>query len=439
MTDDSGVLKNQVYSTSLPGTINTSSSQLYISFLNYASTIGTPIEDTGYSPNSASIAITAPTSVATLSNGNTALYWTTVPLDFGLVPNKALGSSTITQTTSDAVGTIVGYLSGLVSGGIGLELSNVTGGVFVASDALTLDLDETQDIFTLLTHPINYIATPYDINAGNLLTNSSYAPFTSFLVYGNASTSVNNQQYYALGFVANTSIPQGSLSTLPPFDPSSYGARNIVGGYAPSFPALGDVTLSSAEVAAYHCGLMAFNDIPFNPINKINTPLPISSNVGSLLKSTQAGAVLNLGWTPFVYEPTSKQLQIVRNVTGLLYIPSTMVPDTENFPVTNQQIIGLWKQSVYEFLSQSQFTNVRKSSVVKGQALRGIQGISTQFEQTGMFTDTAVYNKQFTITDDITDPSAYDVYTPIVIEPELNAFNVTANVQSYLISITTQA
>ena len=184
---------------------------------------------------------------------------------------------------------------------------------------------------------------------------------------------------------------------------------------------------------------MALNDIPFNPMNKVNTPLPVSSNVGSTLKNTQAEEVLTLGWTPFVYQPDSKQLQIVRNVTGLLYVPGTSSPDNENFPVTNQQIIGLWKQSVYEFLSQSQFTNVRKSSIVKGQALAGLQGISTQFEQFGMFADTKIYNKQFTITDNITDASAYDVYTPVVIEPELNSFNVTTNVVSYLTTVVTQA
>lgn len=422
----------QVLTISSP--IVTSAPNLYIAYLNdaFAGTVD-EVSDTGFAPNSDEIEIVAPNSVVSLSNGNVALYFTTIPDNFGLVPRSELGNSTITQTQDEdsATGTIIGYLPGLVANGIGLEI-DVTEGTFNATDTLTMELDTTQDIFSLLTYPINYVVSPYAVTSSGDLTNPNYAPFFNFLVTGNAASSVNNQQYYAFGVVANISTPSTQASGLPVFDPSSFGAQNIVGAYAPYFPTLGDISFSVAELASFEAGLIARNDIPFNPMNKLATPMPVSSNTKTALKPSDAGTVLNIGWTPYVLNPTTNQLQVVRNVTGLLYYPGTSSPDYNDFPVTNQQIIGLWKKSVYTVLAQPQFTNVRKSNVVKGLALKALQGLATQFEDLGMLLFTNTLNQQFTITDNATDPNAYDVYTPICVSPELNEFNVDTAVISYL-------
>lgn len=431
----------QAQALTFPSPIVTSSPTLYISFLNNAvNGLGTGVSytDVGYGPLGSSIPIVAPTTVSTLTNGNIALYWTTIPTQFGLVPSSALGATTITQTTSAATGVVVGYLNGLVPNGIGLEIA-VTSGTFVVADALHMVLDITQTVFQLLTTPVNYIGTPYPITVAGDLTNSNYSPFFNFLTLGNAASSVNNKQFYVFGFVGNTTTSEPLAGTLPPFDPSTYGAQFINGAYTSYQPTLGDISFSAAELAAFATGLNGQNTIPFNPMNKITTPLPVSSNVNSSLKPTDAGIVLNLGWTPYVVDPVTLQLQVVRNVTGLLYYPSSSSPDDNDFPITNNQIIGLWKQSVYTLLAQPQFTNVRKSSVVSGSALAALKGLATQFEQLGMFIFTTINNPKFTITDNVLDPSAYDVYTPVVVSPELNAFNINTVVISYLNFVVTQA
>lgn len=425
----------------IPSPIATSAPNLYIAYLNEADNglgTGIPYVDVGFGPVDDDIPVVDPASVAVLANGNTALYFTTIPTNFGLIPSAPLGSTTVTQATSAATGVIVGYINGLVPGGIGLELTDVTG-TFNATNTLTVVLDVTQTVFELLTTQINYVASPYPVTQQSDITNPTFAPFYEFLTFGNANTSVNNGQFYVFGVVGNTTTLATEVDTLPVFDPGTFGAQYIIGAYTSYQKSLGDSSFHAAEIASFEAGLMALNDIPFNPMNKLATPLPVQSNIGTALKPTDAEAVLDLGWTPYVLNPRTLELQVVRNVTGLLYYPGSSSPDYTDFPVTNNQIIGLWKQSVFTLLEQPQYTNVRKSPLVKGSALKSLQGLATQFEKLGMFEFTAINNPNFTIEDDPIDPDAYDVYTPVVIAPETNAYNITTAVISPLVFTVTQA
>lgn len=429
--------------TTVSTQINQTTPALYIAYLNNATNgggTGVAVTDVGFAPVSDTIPLIAPTTVQTLPNGDIALYFATVPENFGLVPNGTLGASTITQTTSNATGTIVGYLNGLTSTGIGVELKNVTG-TFVTADTLSMTLDPTVNIFSLLNIPINYVCSPYKIVTNSDLTNTNYAPFFSFLGTGNAATSVNNNQFYTFGYVGNVTTSNNAINTLPVFDPASlYQATAIVGNYTSYQPSLGDISFSAAEIAAYGMGLSSTNDVPYNPMKNIVTPLPVQTDLTTVLKPSDSEAVLDRGWCPYVYDVTTGQFKIIRYITGLLYYPGTQVPDNNDYPLSNNQIIGLWKQSVFQFLAGSQFTNVRKSNLIKAQALAGLQTLATQFESAGMFTQTAIYNPQFTITDNTINPEAYDVYTPIVVAPELNVFNVNVDVKAYLLTFTvTQA
>lgn len=424
--------------TNFPQTINTITPTISICFLN-------PM-DTGFNPNSAPIQYlnsdgsnAVLSAVQTLPNGNTGIYFATTPANFGVTPLTALGNTLVSKDATN-FGTLVQVLPGITSSGIGIELTNITG-TFVVGDAVTIALDSTQDVFSLLTTAKQYPVSPYEIKTQADISSptSKFVPLFNYLAKANAPTSVNNGSFFAMGVVANISIPKQQASTLPVFDPSTFGAEYITGAYYPYIQKLGDYPLNSAIVASQYAGIIACNDVPFNPLNNVLLKLPVAADLTTVLNDLSSITVaINLGWTPIGVN-SKLQAYIVRAVTGLLYLPGTEAPDTEYFPVTDWQIIGLWKKAVFQALSQPSFTNKRKSTQLKDNIVNSLQPLALNFETQGMFYNMAKLVGEFQTTDDTQDPAKYNVITPVCVTPEFNAIEVTVNVVSYLSQVTTTA
>ncbi len=424
--------------TNFPQTVNTITPTVSISFLN-------PM-DTGFNPNSAPIQYlnsddsnATISAVQTLPNGNTGIYFATQPANFGVTPVTALGNTLINKDATD-FGTLVQILPGITSSGVGIELQNITGS-FAIGDSVNITLDATKDVFSLLTTAKQYPVSPYAVNTQADISSptSKFVPFFNYLAKANAPTSVNNGSFFAIGVVSNISIPKQQANTLPVFDPSTFGAEYITGAYYPYIAKLGDYPLSAAMVSSSYAGIIACNDIPFNPVNNVLLQLPVAADLTTVLNDLSSITMaINLGWTPIGVN-AKLQAYIVRAVTGLLYLPGTEVPDTEYFPVSDWQIIGLWKKSVFQALSQAAFTNKRKSIQLKDNIINALQPLALTFETQGMFYNMAKLVGEFQIFDDIQDPAKYDVTTPVCVTPEFNAIEVTVNVVSYLSQTTTTA
>lgn len=196
-----------------PEPVNVITPTVWISYLNP--------NDTGFSPNSAAISYLnsdgtscALNSVATLPDGNTALYFSSIPANFGITPLSTLGNTIISNGTASA--NLVGILPGLTNGGIGLEVNNVSG-TFAAKDNITIQLDSSQTPFSLLTTPIQYPCSCYPINTQSDISssNSKFVPFFNYLSTSNSPMAVNQKAYFAIGIVANINIPKQQASTLP--------------------------------------------------------------------------------------------------------------------------------------------------------------------------------------------------------------------------------
>lgn len=425
--------------TNFPQTLNTITPTVNICFLNPT--------DNGFSPNSAAVTYVSGgknaglSEVKTLANGNTGIYFTAAADNFGITPTQALGNTIISKTPDSGVsGTLVQILPGITSAGIGIELTNVNG-KFAVGDAVSISLDSSQDVFSLLTASIQYPVSPYEIKiqADISSPSSKFVPLFNYLTKANAPTSVNNESFFAMGVAANLSIPKQQAGSLPVFDPSTFGAEYITGAYYPYSAKLGDYPLTAAMAASSYAGVIACNDVPFNPLNNVLLKLPAAADLTAALNDLSSiTTVINLGWTPIGVN-ARQQAYIVRAVTGLLYLPGAQAPDNEYFPVTDWQIIGLWKKAVFQALSQPAFTNRRKSIQLKDSILNALQPLALSFEKRGMFYNMAKLVNEFAINDDAEDAAKYDVVTPICVTPEFNAIEITVNVVSYLAQITTTA
>lgn len=432
--------------TNFPQTISKIIPTISICFLN-------PV-DTGFNPNSATVQYlnsdgtqSVLGSVQKLSNGNTGIYFTTTPSNFGITPLTELGNTQISKDSSGSTsvsGTLVQVLPGITSGGIGIELKDVIG-TFAIGDAINIALDSTQDVFSLLVSAKQYPVSPYEVkNQADISSpTSKFVPLFNYLAKANAPTSVNDSSFFAMGVVSNISIPKQQASSLPVFDtPGSgtpVGAQYITGGYYPYMVKLGDYPLSPAIVASSYAGIIACNDIPFNPVNNILLKLPVVADLTSVLNDLSSITIaINLGWTPIAVN-SKLQAYIVRGVTGLLYLPGTETPDTEYFPVTDWQIIGLWKKAVFQVLNQPQFTNKRKSTQLTDNIANALQPLALNFQKEYMFYNMAKLVSEFAVIDDSQDPAKYKIVTPVCVTPEFNAIDVTINVVSYLSQVTTTA
>jgi hypothetical protein len=287
--------------------------------------------------------------VEKLSNGNTAIYFATTPANFGITPLVTLGNTLISKDTSNngtlVSGTLAQVLPGITADGVGIELKDVVG-EFTTGNVVSITLDSTQDVFSLLTSAKQYPVSPYEIVAEADITSptSKFIPLFNYLNKANAPTSVNNSSFFAMGVVSNISTPKPQVGNLPVFDTgtsSPVGAEYITGAYYPYIRKLGDYPLTAAMVASSYAGIIACNDIPFNPVNNVSLKLPVVADLTTVLNDLSSiTTVINLGWTPLAVNSKS-QAYIVRAVTGLLYLPGSEAPDTEYFPVTDWQIIGL--------------------------------------------------------------------------------------------------
>ncbi|MFN8771173.1 MAG: hypothetical protein ACK52I_30475, partial [Pseudomonadota bacterium] len=252
--------------SNFPPTINTITPTVSICFLNP--------DDTGFAPQNEAVKYlnkddsnAVITGVEKLSNGNTAIYFATTPANFGITPLVALGNTIVSKDASN-YGALVQVLPGVTSGGIGIELKDITG-IFAVGDVVSITLDSTQDLFSLLVSAKQYPVSPYEITTEADITSptSKFLPLFNYLNKANAATSVNNGSFFAMGIVANISTPKQQVDNLPVFDtgPSSpFGAEYITGAYYPYIRKLGDYPLTAAMVASSYAGIIACNDIPFN-------------------------------------------------------------------------------------------------------------------------------------------------------------------------------
>lgn len=425
--------------TKFPQTINTITPTISICFLNPT--------DPGFQPNGSTIPYyqdsnltkAALSAVQKLPNGNTGIYFANLPSNFGYTPLISLGNTLISKDSSN-YGTLVQVLSGVTPSGVGIELTNLTGS-FAVGDEVNFAMDATQDVFSLLTSPKEYPVSPYEIatQADISSPTSKFIPFFNYLAKANAPTSVNDGSFFAIGVVSNLSIPKQQASSLPVFDPSTFGAEYITGAYYPYTSKFGDYQICPAMVASSYAGIIACNDVPFNPLNNVLLKLPVPADLSTVLNDLSSiTTAINLGWTPIGVN-SRQQAYIVRAVTGLLYLPGTETPDTEYFPVTDWQIIGLWKKAVFQVLGLPQFTNKRKSPKLKDSVVNALQPLALNFDDKEMFYNMAKLVGEFEVVDDDQDPAKYKVITPVCVTPEFNSIEVMVNVLSYLSQVTTTA
>ncbi len=399
--------------------------------------------DTSYSENTAPISLTTPSAVSVVtSTGAVLLGWTgsTQPTGWGYLPDNAVGNIVVTHTPvsgDPATGTLfekgVGDPAGL-GWTYYMILTNVEG-TFAATTAYTVVKDGAQDLGTMTEG----IASKYYLGYHDMSTASAAltTQFKNIIDIKNSYYVVSqNNGVGAFGFLANTSTIKTSANTLPELND-----RYMVTTYfpVPSNPLattqLNDVYSSSASAFVMVCA--ALNGKPFNPLNNItsSTLTAPSSKLYQLKKGAQSDSevVLNRGYTPLYVDKFGK-VATVRVVTSMLTLEGTSLPDGEFFPITTQQILMSFNESMLAYYALPQFQNQRETDTVKGAVWAGAYNMAVNYQTDGMFANVAASKDLFQVRENPDQVDSWFVDIPAQVVPELNNLFVNVNVYSFLVS-----
>ena len=454
-------INNKQYTSS----INTITPQVYLAWQPPVRTT-----DNGYLPESTALSIVAPTSAVVLPNGNTALYWTTVPANFGYVPSWQLGATTATMGA--LTGTIVGYLAGLVSGGIGLEISAtgsteskiftdetgnnvlvdetgndelISEGGAIVLGAVTIALDGTYDMYQNLLQPINFTNSLYEMTNAAAVQNPLQQTFWNFLNTGNAGFVGTKGQLYVFGVVSNISTPNNynAVLTLPIFDgTTAAGARNILASYNYYAPQLNDLPYSAIEESCDWMAMCACQYAPYYTLNsELRTiTLPVSSNSNTYVQCNVQGglseAILSQGWSVSGVNDNIK-LFVYACVTALLYQSGSNLIDYEFYPFTIWQREYYFKTQINVLVNRLQKIYKRQTPKALTALVVGAQNIALSMAGTNPVTGNMAYVNQemlanYSATTNPALPTNVILATDIAFTPDWVSSTINVNIDSFL-------
>lgn len=394
--------------------------------------------DTGYSPNTTAISLPVPDYVTSYSSGTTwILSYSSIPANWGLLPDDQLGSSTVTQATSLATGifyqkALGNYVGSATPNAVCYVILNNATGTFVTTtgDTISIVLDGTQTVATM----IQGTYCPYWLGYTEVTTaNATYtSQFQTIIDTQNSISNVEqNSGGLTFGFLGNISQALTSASSLQQLNDKYMSLT-----YFPQpVSVLSLVQNTSSQVSAFIVACVAMNASPFNPMNNIiSATLTAPSNSSYWIqKGTQLSSetVLQVGWTP-LYINSFGQVATVRIVNSEINLPGTTTPDTEFFPFSTWQIINSWNQTCVSICKQPQYTNKRKTTEIANSLLMAIINVALTYQTNGMFSNVNNLKSLFSVQDNPTAPDAWIVNTPIQVIPELSGIQINVSIYSYL-------
>jgi hypothetical protein len=396
--------------------------------------------DDTINPVSTPIVLGVPTAVTT--GTTTTLTYATSTAGLGYLPTTALGSSTVTQTTSLATGKFGGYT---ISGSnVIITVTNVTGTfVTTAANSVSVALDNTINAFAYLDN-INLYGAVQQFPILDLTDiTTTYADFYDGITLINEPNQVLNQHYFTYGAAGNiTSLPSSAASL-----PAPNNQENILVTY-PYVAQFGDVpyentagNVAAGRVTSAVMYMLANGDAPFPPLMTATiNHLPVSSLASTISYSgAQNGTgdiAVNEGWLPLAPN-SSGVVAFLESNTTLITIPGTTTPDVEFRYTHIWDCVRYIKQKVAELFNViSVLPNNQGSALISPffirQFTQGIYSILYTAQNLGVVENVALYQNLVSVTQDQTNPNQVDVYIPIQIIPQLNGANVLINVFSSL-------
>lgn len=419
--------------------------------------------DSGYYPETTPIVLGEADSFATLPNGHTAIYFNTVPDNFGFVPSWEMGNTTITDETN--TGTVLGYLPGAVSGGIGIEVKNwlptedflntesdddilTEDGDEIVVDLgedITVVLDGTYNMYDNLLIHVNYTNSMYEMVTAGDVSASISQPFFSFIANNNAGYVGADTQVWIFGVVANiTTLPTyNACATLPLFQGTqSAPAQYILPTYNYYDQMINDLPYTAYQEACDWMGMAAIQASPYYTLNgEFRTAtLPTSSNAKSYIPcgpGKLSDVILNRGWT--VTQTNGSGIKTIYNaVTSLVYQQGTSTIDYEFYPLTIWQRENYFKYQINALVARLKAIYKRATKTAMSELVIGAKQIATT-----MASDDPINGNMLTVTADMlsrfkavvgagTDTQTVTLYTEVSFTPDWNSTVINVTMDSYL-------
>lgn len=391
---------------------------------------------TTITPASTPIALVTPTTVTVNADTSVTLKYPVATVGLGYLPTSSLGASTVTQVGGGS-GTYNGYTLDSV-GNANINITNVTG-TFLTSVGISIALDVTQSYFNFLgNNQINSYVLPFQIAALTDLI-STQSAFYNGIQNLNNGYGINQQKFAAIGYYGNLT-PRGLLYNLP-----TPNTQIFKGAWKPDQPTIIDYPETPISIAATSAYLDVNCNTPFYSQANVLLSLSASSNSTTYPTTARNGdcdTATSLGWTVFAINGNS-QVYCYRNVTSMVTIPNTSIPDVEFRFMSvwlkqrwlQQQIWASWQQ----VSTATGLTNggmILNSSQVQNDFQKSCVTILYAGQKLGMFQKVAQYASQVTVVVDPTLPTGFDVVMPNQVIPELATAKITVQLFSIYYSFT---
>lgn len=397
--------------------------------------------DGNFNPVNTATDLVEPNTVTVNTDGTVTLAWNTSPTNWLYMPMNAVGNSLFTQTTSDAVGTIIQQLGPTYSEsgiGVSIQLGNVTG-TFLTTDPIVVTLDDTVTTFSLWGN--NYYKF---VNAGTVAEldtstdfNEDGAPFVEYINSVNTDQATAVNQYGTLGVFAQSNVmPNNFMGNVQPN--SKYFICPFY--YYPN--RMTDIYVQFSQTGAAWAAAASCNTIPFNPMYNVTLRgLPVSGDTTTYVNTginSTAEALLQYGYTPiavnqasgtaYMYQPCTTQTTINGNI------------DTEFWDVRTPQIQTEITGRLDFAVKQPQFQNTN----INPQTITNLKNIIyttlKQAESDNLIFNVDAWKSSIIVVQSNVNPHQINISCVIQITPALDSILITVNVVSSLITPpTTQA
>jgi hypothetical protein len=393
-----------------------------------------------FAPNPTPVALGIPTAVSVQTDGSVFIGYATYPANAGYVPISPLGESVLNQATSSATGTIVGVLPAFTIAGcvFVVKVNNVTG-TFNTTDAVSLVLDQTADVFSFLDNvTVSAIVNPYNVATNNDIQVAQAAYF-DYIHSTNQPSEIQKGHFGTFGVFANTTAPVRNSSVLP----TDINFNWYVPTYYPYTPLIGEVPQSPAVIAAATASFGLCNSAPFNPmsgliIQGLLSSADTSNNI--IYGTTGVGSseeFLDLGWTPLCVNAAG-QVYPARLITGQITVPGFSIPDQEFFPMSTWQIVAYFQQQLFLTLEAAGVKNFRMTPLVINNVRNAIIALMNQFENLGMFENVGFWAKKVVVVQSNV-PDTLEIDIPAQVIPELASADAVVGLISSLFPINSTA
>ena len=385
---------------------------------------------TTINPASTPILLGDPTTVTVNADTSVTLKYPVTTVGLGYLPTTSLGATTVTQAPG-VTGTYNGYTLDSVDN-VNINVNNVTG-TFLTTAAVSVSLDVTQSYFNYLgDNQINSYVLPFQIAALTDLTTTQSAFYQGIQTLNNGY-GINQQKFAAIGYYGNLTA-RGQLYNLP-----TPNTQIFKGAWKPDQPTLIDYPETPISIAAANAYLEVNCNIPFYSQANVIMALSASSNSTSYPTTARNGdcdTATSLGWTVMAINSNS-QVYCYRNVTSLVTIPNTTIPDVEFRFVSvwlkqrwlQQQVWAAWQQ-VSTATGLVNGGMVLNSLQVQSDFQKSCVTILYNGQKLGMFQNVAQYASSVTVVVDPTLPTGFDVVMPNQVIPELATAKITVQLFS---------